>query len=121
MALQYLGRVYTKLKGIVKGLSGQIPIPSVQSYVIDGRIAADITVRSLGLQTSVGSVTVSLEIDGTPVTGCTSVTGASDGPMVVFTATGANIAVAGQTLVLNVTAVSDGAADLDISIHYTEN
>lgn len=120
MALQYLGRVYTKLKGVMKGLSGQIASPSVQQYVIDGRLSTDITIQSLGLQTSAGTVTASLKINGVAIPGLTAVTGTSAAPMLVFQATGGNVALAGSTLILDVTAVASGA-NLDVSIHYTEN
>jgi hypothetical protein len=118
VALKYTGRV-AQAQDLSKGFSGQIPSPVIMRYTVEGRIPADIFIRSCGLKTRVGSVIASVSIDGTPVPGLRDIAGSSSSQMVIFEATPHFFAKAGQVLSFDVSA-SVGAQDLDISIHYGE-
>jgi len=85
-------------------LSGQYESPSVKLYKVKVRASYAGTINSFACSTSAGSLTYSIQINGTAVTGLSSL---SAGTSLSFTlATGANTFNAGDQIQINVTATS---------------
>lgn len=94
-------------------LSGMIETPSVKTYTLIESATRSLTVSSLKMRLSSGSVTAKLQINGVDITGISSVSATTT--QVTATASGANSIAAGARLTLVITSASS-AADLSFSV-----
>lgn len=80
--------------GVVETISGMIESGSNKSYILDQSAAYTYDIEEITIQSSTGTATATLEIDGTPVSGISVSVSTSE---VTDTATGANsVAVGGK-------------------------
>ena len=88
-------------------LTGEYESPSVKVYVIRQRASYAGVINSFAYQTSAGTLTFSIQINGTPVSGLASLAGGTSAGYSL--ATGGNIISVGAMIQINVTAVSSAA------------
>lgn len=92
------------LVGMVESITGHLEAPTAKPYVLDQYASYAYTINSIVSQCDSGTADFDLEIDGTDVTGCAAQQMASS--EATDTCTAANSVAAGNTVRINVTAVS---------------
>jgi len=106
---------------LVEEFTGQIesPAASPKVYVLDQKAAFGYVINTLDVQTSAGSCSVAIYINGTVVTGLSAV-GAVSGSDTTGTASAANTVAAGNNVTMQVSSIS-GAADLAFTMQVTRS
>ena len=105
-------------EGLVEEISGHIETLADKSYILIQSAKYARYVNNITNQCYSGSATGALQIEGTPVTGCTSSEVAFSLTESTDTCSAGNLVAAGETLLLNVTSNSSGT-DCKFSVKTT--
>ena len=104
--------------GLIEEISGFIPTPGNNTYVVDDYAMYAYTINAIAVDTTTGTVTLALNIGGTPVTSCSAISVSSVQGLTSCTAANAVTIGSKVTLVLS---SNSSSANLGYTIKTTRN